>query len=45
MTWAVPSSVRSGQSFYMKKKWSVAPAWTCYFHQDESLDDTGQNLI
>ena len=26
-------------------KWFVTPAWTCSFHQDEGLDDTGWTLI
>ena len=47
--WRTTAATTSHASFTMSdqvllhthKKWFVAPAWTCSFHQDEGLDDTG----
>lgn len=43
---AMPGCLCPGRSLGTHtQKWSVALVWTCSFHQDESLDDTGQTLI
>ena len=44
---AMPASLCLIKSFctHTHTKWFVTPAWTCSFHQDEGLDDTGWTLI